>query len=51
MKRLQEYIFEQINYNEKGFSNYFQNAEDFIDAVKENNEIMKNIFKEPYLNE
>ena len=51
MRHLQEYIVESIEYNDKGYSNFFATAEDFKKALKTDNEIINNIFSKNAKNE
>lgn len=51
MIHLGEYIVESIEYNDKGYSNFFATAEDFKEALKTDNEIINNIFSKNAKNE
>ena len=44
MKHLSEYIFEQMEYNEAGFSNYFEKSDEFIEALNSNSVFFKKLF-------
>lgn len=46
MKSLLQYINENFKGTLKGFSNYFETADDFIEALKTNNKYLRSIFKD-----
>ena len=46
MKSLTQYINENFKGTLKGFSNYFETADDFIEALKTNNKYLRSIFRD-----
>lgn len=44
MKHLCDYMFEELELNDKGFSNYFKFGKDFIEALENNSELFNKIF-------